>query len=57
MASSGTIGGWHISASKIYAGGIIGETNTGLLPVCMQVPSKTNSTVFAVGGKYDHKGY
>jgi hypothetical protein len=29
FAKSGTIGGWHLHNNKLYAGGIIGEINTG----------------------------
>ena len=49
-ATGGTIGGWTISSSKIYAG----DANTG---VCvMQKPTSSNTYVFAAGGT-SHDSY
>ena len=52
-ATSGTIGGWTIASRKLSAGG----NGSGLLPVVVQVPTKTTSTVFAVGGLDNHSNY
>lgn len=52
-ASAGTIANWNIDTNKLYAGG----NGSGLLPVVVQVPTKTTSTVFAVGGKDNHTKY
>jgi hypothetical protein len=43
--------------NKLYGGGIIGDVDSGFLPVCVQVPTTTTSTVFAVGGNADHSSY
>lgn len=55
--TGGTIASWHLTSRKLFAGGIIDGEDTGLLPVCMQVPTGSNSTVFAVGGRRDHMNY
>ena len=53
FAKSGKIAGWTLSSSKLTAGG----NDTGVLPVVVQAPTSTTSTVFAVGGKADHSNY
>ena len=56
-ATGGAIAGWHITNHKIFTGGIIDNIDSGILPICIQKPSTTGSTVFAVGGAKDHTNY
>ena len=51
------IADWHINPKKLFTGGIINGEDTGLLPVCIQSPTSSNSTVFAVGGQRNHSNY
>ena len=50
-ATGGTIGGWNLQNSKLYAGG----TN-GIKTVCVQAPSANTTFVFAAGGE-SHESY
>lgn len=51
------IADWHINPKKLFTGGIINGEDTGLLPICIQSPTSSNSTVFAVGGQRNHSNY
>lgn len=50
-ATGGTIGGWSLQNSKLYAGGA-----DGIKTVCVQAPSANTTFVFAAGGE-SHESY
>lgn len=55
-ADSGTIAGWHITAGKLYAGGVIDDEDTGLPGMAIATPSAKGVYVLAAGGT-DHTSY